>query len=177
MLFRSHVEAGKTSFKDIENFLTYGKSAKLADSWYKSSVLIAKKLIKDITKVSAKFSYVKTNSWRKIIYAHQDRTIMDKMQLLFSEANKNQKALKTKVGEGQIQFGDINKWSPADIYLASPKAIQEIDEAVRNKKGLTFLGKNGLNNLVSSLISSGDLLPLSLKKLNRSYKNLFYHNT
>ena len=47
-IYNQYVAAGRTTFKDIENFLTYGKSVKLADSWYKSSVLIAKKLIIDM---------------------------------------------------------------------------------------------------------------------------------
>jgi hypothetical protein len=95
-LYNKYVKAGKTTFRDIENFLTYGQSAKLADSWYKSSVLISTALIKDIHNISQKFSYVKTSSWKSILYgyAHQDDAIMNNIQKLFSEANKNQKILK-----------------------------------------------------------------------------------
>jgi hypothetical protein len=163
-IYNKHVVAGRTTFKDIENFLSYGQSVKLADSWFKSSVLIAKKLIKDIDDISGKFSYIKTSSWKKIIYAHQDNIIMNNIQTLFIEANKNQKLLKTEGSKGQIPFGDINKWSPADIYLASPEAQKIISNKVKERKGLTFLGKNGLNNLISELIKNGQLLPLSLKK-------------
>jgi len=163
-IFDKHIIAGKTSFNEIEKFLTYGKSAKLADSWYKSSVLIAKELLREIDKISKKFSYVKTSSWRKIIYDHQDNVIMDNIQKLFSEANKNQKSIKSEGSKGQIPFGDINKWSPADIYLASDKAQKEIQSRVDNRKGLTFVGLNGLNGIISALITSGDLLPISLKK-------------
>ena len=144
-IFDKHVVAGKTTFDEIEKFLTYGKSSKLADSWYKSSVLIAKELLREIDKISRKFSYVKTSSWRKIIYAHQDNIIMDNIQKLFSEANKNQKSIKSEGSKGQIPFGDINKWSPADIYLASDKGQKEIQDRVDNRKGLTFVGLNGLN--------------------------------
>jgi len=162
-IYDKYVVAGKTTFKDIENFLTYGKSAKLADSWYKSSVLIATKLIKDINTISQKFSYVKTSSWKSIIfgYAHQDDAIMNNIQKLFSEANKNQKALKSEGSKGQIPFGDINKWCPADIYLASKKAKIEIEDLVKNIKGLNFIQ---LNKFISDLIKDGQLLPLSLKK-------------
>ena len=48
--------------------------------------------------------------------------------------------------------------------MASPEAQKIISNKVKERKGLTFLGKNGLNNLISELIKNGQLLPLSLKK-------------
>lgn len=162
-LYDKYVKAGRTTFRDIENFLTYGQNSKLADSWFKSSVLISVTLIEDIINISQKFSYVKTSSWKSILYgyAHQDDAIMNNIQKLFSEANKNQKALKAIQSKGEVPFGDINKWCPADIYLASNSAKAEIEKMVKNIKGLTFVK---LNKTISDLITSGQLLPLSLKK-------------
>ena len=51
---------------------------------------------------------------------------MDNIDTLFKYANKNDK-----------KFGDINKWSPADIYFVSDAAKEEVtkqaDEADENK--------------------------------------------
>ena len=168
-LYNKYVKAGKSSFKDIENFLTYGKSVRLAESWFKSSMLISITLIKDIHNISQKFSYVTTASWKNILYgyAHQDAVIMSNIQKLFSEANKNQKALKANMSKGEVPFGDINKWCPADIYLASNSGKKDIEDLVRNIKGLTFIK---LNKFISDLIKNGELLPLSLKKTTTAAK-------
>ena len=173
-LFDDSVVAGKTSFKQIENFLIgLGDKDRVSIGWFKSSSLIGKYLILKINTISTQFNYIQgKNGWKKIFYAHQDDKIMDNIQILFSEANKNQKELKSKVKGSQIQvpFGNLNKWNPADIYLASPKAETSIEQLVKNKKGLTFLGKDGLNNFISVLIKNGQLLPLSLKKTTTTVK-------
>ena len=58
--------------------------------------------------------------------------------------------------------GDINKWSPADIYFASKVAEKKIQQVVsKPPQGFNFIN---LNQLVNSLIDSGDLLGVSLKK-------------
>jgi hypothetical protein len=168
-LYNKYIKAGKTTFKDIENFLTYGQSVRLAESWFKSSMLISTTLIKDIHNISSKFSYVTTASWKSILYgyAHQDAVIMNNIQKLFSEANKNQKVLKVNKSAGEVPFGDINKWCPADIYLASNSAKKDIENLVRNIKGLTFIK---LNKFIGDLIKNGQLLPLSLKKTTTTAK-------
>jgi hypothetical protein len=85
------------------------------------------------------------------------------MAKLFKSANDQ--ITKT---EGQKFFGDINKWSPADIYFASAKAKKIFNELANDsetKKGnLTFAE---LNETIGDTISSGDLLPLSLKKVDK----------
>ena len=149
MLFRS--------LSQIEKFLMD------SPGWYESSVNIAKKIMEDITKISSKFSRIQTPSWQDIIYVRgaakekgRSANIMEKIGYLFDVANKNEK-----------YFGDINKWSPADIYFASSAAEKKIDEAVSlisgrdQSKVYDFLD---LNKLTSDLVDSGDLLPLSLKK-------------
>ncbi len=174
-LFEKHVESGKVSFLEIEKFLTgSGLKDKVALGWFKSSILIGKYLVIKINTISSKFRYIQDEgiSATKIFYAHQDNKIMDNIQILFSEANKNQKELRDGVskGESQVPFGNLNKWSPADIYLATKKAEKDIETLIKNKKGLTFLGKDGLNNFISNLIKSGQLLPLSLKKTTKTVK-------
>jgi len=125
--------------------------------WYESSVLIAIKLLDDIKKINSKFGKIQAPGWQDLFYVRGARggdTTMDNISILFGYANKNDK-----------KFGDINKWSPADIYFVSKDAKREVLEQVNMAKGnksYTFLQ---LNNLCSGLIDSGDLLPLSLKKV------------
>ena len=81
---------------------------------------------------------------------------MSNIEKLFKIANKSGYKSQTK-------FGNVNKWNPADIYLASDKAKKQIINEVRTAKEKVYTFQN-LNILTSDLIDSGDLLPLSLKK-------------
>jgi hypothetical protein len=127
------------------------------NSWYVSSVLIAVKLLDDITKINSNFGKIQNAGWQDLFYvrgAAGGTTTMDNIDLLFKYANTHDK-----------KFGDINKWSPADIYFVSNEARTEVQEQVNmaNTNGTySFLQ---LNLLCNGLISSGDLLPLSLKKI------------
>jgi hypothetical protein len=127
------------------------------NTWYESSVLIAVKLLDDIKKIDSDFAKIQGAGWQDFFYvrgATGGNTTMNNIDLLFSFANKKDK-----------KFGDINKWSPADIYFVSENAkkiIQdEIDEANKNES-YTFIQ---LNTICNRLIASGELLPLSLKKV------------
>jgi len=157
--FKKHVDSGGTNLGVIEKFLTDNVD------WYISSIKIAKKLIKDIDDISLKFTSIKRPSWSSVFYVRGDKAVMDNISILFKEANDDQKKINkilTESGESRkLIFGDINKWSPADIYFASPKAKVEIQKFVNDKTGLTFVA---LNMFIAKLIANGDLLPLSLKK-------------
>jgi len=136
---------------DIETFL--GKN----NDWYKSSVLIAKKLIVDITGVDADFK-IKQEGFQNLFYFRGDKEVMGNIEKLFKIANSSPITVKN-----QVKFGNVNKWSPADIYLATSIARNQISQAVvkAKPKSYSFID---LNILTSNLIDSGDLLPLSLKK-------------
>lgn len=139
------------SLTDIETFL--GKN----NDWYKSSVLIALKLIKDITGVDADFK-LKQEGFQNLFYFRGDQEVMGNIEQLFKIANKSPITEKN-----QVKFGNVNKWSPADIYLATDIARSQIAKALQNAKPKTYSFVD-LNILTSNLIDSGDLLPLSLKK-------------
>jgi hypothetical protein len=134
------------------------------NDWYKSSINIAKTLIEEISDISNKFSRIRGVGWDDIYYvrgAKADKTrsanAMENISFLFDVANKN----------SENYFGDINKWSPADIYLVSKNGDEVIDDELVYatdsdfSKSYTFLE---LNEMIGELIDSGDLLPLSLKK-------------
>jgi hypothetical protein len=159
--FKSHVDADVT-LTEVEKLLS-GKdvaNAREKDDWYKSSILIAKKLIKDINKISKQFSSIKQPSWSSVFYVRGDKSVMDNIAELYKRANEIQKDLISEGAHG-IAFSNINKWSPADIYFASPAAKKQISDEVQGRRKMTF---SVLNKMISKMISEGQLLPLSLKK-------------
>jgi len=147
----SKIVSPGVSLKDIENFLIEN------EDWYKSSVLIANSLIKEISRIDSDFK-IKSPGFQNLFYFRGDPDVMGNIQKLFTLANKSPITIKK-----QATFGNINKWCPADIYLGSDNAkkliLKEVDKAKPNS--YTF---SDLNILTSDLIDNGDLLPLSLKK-------------
>ena len=136
------------------------------NDWYISSVLIAVELIKEIQTISR--YGIKPPGYQNLFYFRGDEGVMGKLEKIFKIANKS--PIYTASGAGQ-PFGDVNKWSPADIYLASKKAFDTIQEeyktAEANKGTYTFIS---LNKMINSLIKDSEILPLSLKKTEKTAK-------
>jgi len=124
------------------------------NDWYKSSVNIALKIIEEITKIDKDFAKITRPGWQDILYyrgAKGGSEVMENIEELFKVANKQDKL-----------FGDVNKWSPADIYFASKNAENKIKSLKTNiPKGFNF---TNLNQQINKLIDTGDLLGVSLKK-------------
>ena len=160
----AQLEVPGVSLKDMEDFLI-----KKPD-WYESSILIAVKIIKELTSIDKDFKRLDKPRWSNIMYvrgAKADKSrsanAMENIEALFKIANKNDKNV----------FGDVNKWSPADIYFVSDIADKAIDEevgmlSVKAGKGSGSIQDSynflNLNELCNDLLDSGDLLPLSLKR-------------
>ena len=143
------------TLSDIEEFLLKN------NDWYKSSTLIALKLVKDITGIDTDFK-LKQEGFQKLFYFRGDQEVMGNIEKLFKIANSSPITV-----ANQVKFGNVNKWSPADIYLATEKARKDIGDAVLKAKPKTYSFID-LNILTSNLIDSGDLLPLSLKKTTKT---------
>lgn len=147
------------SLQDMEDLLTS------ENSWYESSVLIARKLLEDITSIDTDFKNIQAPKWSDVFYTRGDSEVMGKISELFKIANSNTKKQYTK----SIPFSNINKWSPADMYFASKDAKQrlakELTQARQHSRAYTF---TELNDTITKLIEQGDLLPLSLKKTTTS---------
>ena len=165
----TRIKLPTVSLEKIEELLNHD------NDWYKSSVNIAKKLMEEITDISRNFSRIRGVGWEDIYYirgakADKNRSAnaMENISFLFDVANKN----------SNNYFGDINKWSPADIYLVSKHGDEVIDDELvfatdsDFKDSYTFLE---LNEMISHLIESGDLLPLSLKKAANSVHIVKYN--
>ena len=162
------------SLEKIEKFLTD------KTDWYESSVLTAIKLIKELTSIDPDFEKLSKPKWQNIFYvrgAKADKSrsanTMENIESLWKIANKN-----------DYKFGDVNKWSPADIYFVSENAEKKVKDEIST---LTKTAKRGsgkisdsydftdLNELVNTLVDDGDLLPLSLKKVQKSATLLKYN--
>ena len=143
------------TLSDIEEFLLKN------NDWYKSSTLIALKLVKDITGIDTDFK-LKQEGFQKLFYFRGDQEVMGNIEKLFKIANTSPITV-----ANQVKFGNVNKWSPADIYLATEKARKDIGDAALKAKPKTYSFID-LNILTSNLIDSGDLLPLSLKKTTKT---------
>ena len=130
-------------------------------SWYNSSVLIGKKLVKELRAIDLDFDKIGREGFQEIYYFRDDRRVMGSISKLFLLAKKN------GIGDlkNQAKLSDINKWNPADIYfsskMAEKKLVEEARKYFKTPKALTF---SQLNIIISDLIDTGDLLPLSLKK-------------
>ena len=148
--------------KDIENYLTKEKS------WYVSSVKIATTLIKSLhKKVDPDFSDIMEPGIQRN-YIRGDKDVVGTIDTLFNLANKN--AAKNIELMKIEAFGNINKWSPADIYYASKKAKTVLAEELKIASKKTSYSFPDLNQVISDLINEGDLLPLSLKKVTQETK-------
>jgi len=109
--------AQKIPYGDIEGFLMTEKT------WYISSALIGKKLVEDITTISSGFA--KKPNVSDVWYYRGDKVVMKNIEALFKIANKNKPA---------PAFGDVNKWSPADIYFATAISLKKQTNTVTIKK-------------------------------------------
>ena len=162
-------------------------------SWYKSSIAIANKIVTALHTIDPQFN-IKSKGYNdgKMFYYRGDKEVMDGIHQLFKIA-KTSSVTTDEVNKLQYGYGfkDINKWNPADIYLANPTAKAaikaELTRAQAIKKTYTFIGGKiyenkintyaqkltkekdvGLNTFIARLIDTGDLLPLSLKKAGTS---------
>ena len=151
--------------KDIYKFLEETKNG-----WYKSSVLIANKLVQDLKKIDKDYN-INAKGF-DYFYLRGKVGVMKDIQSLFDIAKKSDP---TKLAEKEIPqfigFKDINKWNPADIYLANKEGIKGIaDELVEANKNKTSYSFDYLNEKIKNLMDKGALLPLSLKKTSSTVK-------
>tara|TARA_B100000780_G_C21079163_1_gene434531 strand:+ start:31 stop:1452 length:1422 start_codon:yes stop_codon:yes gene_type:complete len=138
-------------------------------SWYESAVLTAKAIIEEMSKYdkTGKFNF-QNAAWQDFFYVRGARggnTAMDNVEKLFAIANSNYKSK---------PFGDVNKWSPADIYFVTTLAARTIAYKLvvemnaqptgGGKKMKDLFGFDELNLFLNDMINTGDLLPVSLKK-------------
>ena len=146
------------------------------NDWFLSSINIANKIFTETKRLAKKTHQKIKPPGLDLFYVRGDKNVMDSIQTIFKyttdrvrDANKNQ-------GKRALEFANINKWSPADIYLASKDAQRTLKKLATGQRVSVKIGKfeintidnfqdySVLNLLIKNMIDKGDLLPLSLKK-------------
>ena len=159
------------SLKDIEKFLIKD------NDWFLSSINIANKLL-DTTKTLSRKTYNKIKpKGIDLFYVRGDSNVFGSIDKLWKYTNNATKKRNILEGKNSLVFNNINKWSPADIYLASKKAQRLLKQVASGQSFKFQLGagttltsiKNFqdfsvLNAFIKEMIDDGDLVPLSLKK-------------
>ena len=169
---RRKVVTPGVSLANIDNFLTDDLD------WYNSSVNVANTLF-DETKRIARATHNKIKpAGIDLFYVRDDRNVFNSISTLFTYVNKRVRKRNSEEGLNDLTFNNLNKWSPADIYLSSAYA-QRVLKGFASGRNLSTpfkIGKTPLyskeslvsfavfNAVIKNLMDSGDLLPLSLKK-------------
>ena len=122
-------KANKLSFTD-EDFAKIKNE--LPDDWIQSSIKGANALRKEFS--GSSFEY------------HRGTKKVDIVENVFKAINKKERA-----------FGDLNKWSPADIYVMDRRFDPKVLEKENTLKGL--------NAMMLKLIEEKKLIGVSLKKI------------
>ena len=175
---KNKVKTGSVSVSSIERYLTENKD------WYESSINIANELF-NATKKIAKKTYNRIKPVGiSLFYIRGDkgtRDIMSDIALIWKYTNTAVKKRNRLEGINDLTFNDINKWSPADIYLASQRGRMMMRQLASGKvmsRGVK-IGKTKidsltsmtsfsvLNAMIKQMMEDGDILPLSLKKAPR----------
>jgi hypothetical protein len=162
----SNIDTSGVDLKVIKKFFT--SQGPTGYDWFKSSLKIGQSLLTQLNTVSTKLSSkISPPGWKDIFYVRGDKQVVDAIAECFRSANKQS----SKNIKGNESFGNINKWSPADIYFASKECKKVLSDLSSNsetkKDNLTFAK---LNETIGKLIKEGDILPLSLKKAVGSIK-------
>ena len=97
--------------------------------WFISSLKIGQVVLQQVGKITPKLSSsIIPPGWSNIFYVRGDEEIMGNITECFNSANKQSAG---KLINNQ-SFGNLNKWSPADIYFASKKGKDVISELANN---------------------------------------------
>tara|TARA_R100000152_G_C6759887_1_gene183876 strand:- start:2 stop:1441 length:1440 start_codon:yes stop_codon:yes gene_type:complete len=161
------------SYQRIERLLSVG-----SNKWYDSSVNIANKLFDDTKRLARKTHNRIRPKGIDLFYVRGDNNVMGSLDTIFKHVRTQVTQRNRQEGINDLNFKNINKWSPADIYLASADG-QRILKRLASGRPLSTpirIGKTPISSLSSfvsfgvfnavirRMIIKGDILPLSLKK-------------
>ena len=135
VITKKHFDAAKKYIDTDENFQKMVSD--LPDDWVKSSIL------------GANLLYEKYRG--KNFIFHRGSSAVDKIENAFKQINRTERA-----------FGDINKWSPADIYMIKPNKTPD--------KLLKEETLKGLNGEMLKMYQSNEIVGVSLKKMETTAK-------
>ena len=148
--------------------------------WYDSSINIANKVFTETKNIARKTHNRIRPAGIELFYLRDEGkgSVMGSIKDIYTHVNNTVKEKNRLTRSNDLTFSNLNKWSPADIYIASAagkKILADIASGRQLSKPYK-LGKTHLtsldnfvtfgifNALIRKMIIKGDLLPLSLKK-------------
>jgi len=135
----------KQQFKDAMKYCDvsekFEKMLDLPKDWHESSILGANYLHKKYA-LKGKYEY------------HRGSSLVDTIENTFKRLNSNEKA-----------FGNLNKWSPADMYMFTQAGKDAVKNELVKVKTL-----QQLNTLMVKYYKSHDIIGVSLKKISGTVK-------
>ena len=148
--------------KSKPSIINYIKSNK---QWFISSLRVAEYILVNTGKINEQFAKIENINWQDLYYVRGDKEVMATMAGLYKLANATyKKANKEKA------FGDVNKWSPADMYFSSQLSKTHFKKLLNDYEKSGGLDFALLNEHIANKIDSADLLPLSLKMVSDTVK-------
>ena len=169
-----HVKHPGVSIGQIEQNLTRDQD------WYDSSINIANKIFTETKKIARKTHNRIKPAGIELFYLRDEGkgSVMGSIDTIFTHVNNTVKQKNKDTGTSDLTFSNLNKWSPADIYIASAVGKKLLVDIASGKplKQSYKLGKLQLtslsnfvtfgifNDLLRRMITKGDLIPISLKK-------------
>jgi len=148
--------------------------------WYDSSINIANKFFTETKNIARKTHNRIKPKGIELFYLRDEGpgSVMGSIDTLYTHVNETVKKKNREQGTHDLTFNNINKWSPADIYIASKDGKKILADLASGKMlmqpfrlGRTkltsinnFMTFGILNGVLRRLITKGDLIPLSLKK-------------
>lgn len=128
-----------TAFRYCDVSAKFEDLIDLPKDWHESSILGANELLK---RYKGKYEF------------HRGSSTVDIIEGAFKRINQREKA-----------FGNLNKWSPADMYMFTNKGKQMVRTEIAQASTL-----QKLNSLMLKYYKSKDIVGVSLKKLQGSVK-------
>lgn len=128
-----------TAFRYCDVSAKFESLIDLPTDWHESSILGANELLK---RYKGKYEF------------HRGSSTVDIIEGAFKRINQKEKA-----------FGNLNKWSPADIYMFTQKGKVAVRAEISIAKTI-----QSLNSLMLKYYKSGDIIGVSLKKISGTVK-------
>ena len=149
-----HVKHPGVSISQIEQNLTRDQD------WYDSSINIANKIFTETKNIARKTHNRIKPAGIELFYLRDEGkgSVMGSIDTIFTHVNNTVKQKNKDTGTSDLTFSNLNKWSPADIYIASvagKKLLVDIASGKPLKKSYK-LGKlqlTSLSNFVTLVFS------------------------
>ena len=117
------------------------------NDWFLSSINIANKIFTETKRLAAKTHQKIKPPGLDLFYVRGDKNVMDSIQTIFKYTTDRVRDANKTQGKNTLEFANINKWSPADIYLASKDAQRTLKKLATGQRVSVKIGKFEINTI------------------------------